>query len=124
MHVSPLKDSLLIELIRAATIWIIWLTRNKLCFNNATVPTLTALGLHIISLTTYWCKSNADDSYLKLTLILPMDVTPLSQAGNITILLGTDTSPRDSSSWASEDEPWLGLEGIGPVGIPPRQSRQ
>lgn len=40
-----------------------------------------------------------------------MDVTYLHQAGPIIIYSGTDTSMGDTSSWDSEDDPCLGLEG-------------
>ena len=89
----PLKDRFLVELIRAATIWIVWLARNKVCFNNTVIPTLASLGSQIISLTTFWCKINSDDSFFKLTLVLPMDTLFLSQAG-IIILSETDTNIR------------------------------
>lgn len=107
----PLKDCLLIELIRAATIWTVWLTRNKVCFSNIGIPSLSTIGSQIISLTTFWCKSNLDNSFLKLTLVLPMDVENLSQAGNFIILSETDTSEEASSTWNSEEDPCLGLEG-------------
>ena len=107
----PLRDSLLIELIRAATVWIIWLARNKICFNNTTIPSPQYIGSQIISLTSYWCQSRSDDTYFKLTLILPMDVTTLTQAGPHTTPLVTDTSSEEGNSWDSEEDPYRGLEG-------------
>lgn len=94
----PLKDKFLLELIRAATLWILWLNRNRVYFNGSPVPSLASLGSQIISLTTYWCKANADDSYLKLTLILPMDATHLSQADPLIILSETDTSQGETDT--------------------------
>ena len=106
----PLKDRFLIELIRAATLWVIWLARNKICFNNTAIPSTASLGAQIISLTSYWCKSNMDESFFKLSLILPMDVHLLSQAEVIT-LSETVISREAGSSWDSEGDPCLGLEG-------------
>lgn len=40
-----------------------------------------------------------------------MDVTHLYQVGQIITLLETDTSMGDTSSWDSEEDPCLGLEG-------------
>lgn len=105
----PLKDRFLIELIRAATIWVVWLARNRVCFNNLAIPYVASLGSQIISLATIWCKFNSDESFFKLTLILPMDINNLSQAGSIIILSGTDTS-EGHSTWDSEEDPFRGLE--------------
>lgn len=93
----PLKDKLLVELVRAATLWSVWLTRNKVCFENATIPPLTSLGSNIISLASYWCKTRNDDTYFKLTLILPMDVSNLNQGGSLTILPVSDTQEEHLS---------------------------
>ena len=82
----------------------------EVCFNNTPIPTVASLGSHIISLTSYWCKANLDDSFFKLTLILPMDVTFLSQTGAIT-LSEIDISEEESNTWDSEEDPGLGLEG-------------
>src|SRR5664279_1582390 len=82
----PLKDSLLVELVRAATLWLVWLTRNRICFQHVPVPNVSSVGSAIIALTSYWCKARLNDSYFKLTLILPMDTTYLNQAGPLMIL--------------------------------------
>lgn len=103
----PLKNSILIELIRAATIWVVWLTKNRVCFNGAIVPSLSSLGSQIITLTSYWYKSNSHDSFFKLTLALPIDVTNLSQADNII----TNIMKEESNTWNSEEEQCHGLEG-------------
>lgn len=86
-----LKDKLFVKLVRASTLWSIWLARNKVCFENATIPPLTSIGSNIISLASYWCKTRNDDTYFKLTLILPMDVYNLNQGGSLTILPVSDT---------------------------------
>lgn len=59
----PLKNSLLIKLIRAVTIWVVWLARNRVCLNDAEIPSLASLGSQIIYVTSYWCKSNSNDSF-------------------------------------------------------------
>ena len=73
----PLKDRLLIELVRGAVLWQIWLERNNIIFKGSSPQSLKVLGSKIISLVLFWCKSNSDKSYFKLTLILPCDVKKL-----------------------------------------------
>lgn len=88
----PLKDTLLVKwLIRAAILQVIWLTRNKICFNNSPIPSLQSIGTHIITLTSYWCKTRNDDTYFKLTLILPMNVSFLNQVGSLIFMSDSDT---------------------------------
>ena len=76
----PLKDQLLIELIRGVVLWIIWLERNDLIFNNSEIRPIYALATKIIALITFWCKNNGDSSYLKLTIILPNDVKDITHS--------------------------------------------
>jgi hypothetical protein len=73
----PLKDRLLIELVRGAILWSVWLERNRVIFKEAQPKTPKALGISIISLATFWCKSKGNNSFFKLTLILPCDVNDL-----------------------------------------------
>lgn len=105
----PFRDTLIFELIRAATLWIIWLTRNNCCFTNTVTPPIQNIGSKIIALTSFWCQSRQDDTYYKLTLIMPMNVSLLTQADPITIPSGTDTSSEDVNSWDSEVDPCRGL---------------
>ena len=71
----PLKDRPLVELIKGVVLWVIWLERNRLCFNtNSNCKSIISIAAQIVSLATFWCKSRGDDLYLKLTLILPCDV--------------------------------------------------
>lgn len=57
------REPLILEVIRAATIWSIWLVRNKICFNNATIPSIASVATSIISLSSYWCKARNDNSF-------------------------------------------------------------
>ena len=69
----PLKDRLLLELVRGAVLWTLWLTRNKLCFQGIrTKP--RAVGAQIISLAKFWVTSKDSGSILKLSLVLSTDV--------------------------------------------------
>ena len=71
-----MKDALLVELVRGAVLWTVWLVRNKLCFQGVrTTP--RNVGLQILSLTNFWVNSRNDGSKLKLSLILPSDVSIL-----------------------------------------------
>jgi hypothetical protein len=67
----PLKDKLLVELIRNAVCWVLWLVRNKYIFDKASIPSLRSLGLQIIHLSTFWCTARKTSQLPKLTLMLP-----------------------------------------------------
>lgn len=81
----PFKNKPLVELIRGAVIWVIWLERNRVCFQNNTASPISSIAAKIVSLTSFWCKSRGDQMYLKLSLILPFDVkavVPLMATGD------------------------------------------
>ena len=94
----PLKDQLLVELIRGAVLWVIWLERNDLIFNNSEIRPIQALAAKIIALTTFWCKNIGDSSYLKLTIILPNDVKDIPHS------LGPREIPEDEAETIIEAE--------------------
>lgn len=73
----PLKDRCLVELNRGAILWQVWLERNNVIFNEVSPKSPKVLGINIISLASFLFKSNNDNSYLKLTLIMPSDVKDL-----------------------------------------------
>ena len=73
----PLEDRQLIELVRGTVIWVLWLERNNLCFNKYKPKPIRSLAAQIISLASFWYKSKMDDSFFKLTLILPFDIKDL-----------------------------------------------
>jgi hypothetical protein len=77
--VIPLKDRLLLELLRGAVLWSIWLERNRVCFNVTRPVSLKVLGAKIISLASYWCQAKSNNSFLKLSLMLPSDVKELPE---------------------------------------------
>ena len=79
----PLKDKLLLEMIRGAVLWLLWLERNKVIFQGSQPVPLKVLGAKILSLVSFWCKSNNDKSFFKLTLILPCDVKELPDQINV-----------------------------------------
>lgn len=100
----PLKDRLLVELVRAATLWTLWLTRNKVCFDNIAIPTVASISSSIISLASFWCKVKNDDTYFKLTLILPMTVCNLTQVGMVP-LMNPDSIEDGQALVSGEEEP-------------------
>ena len=51
--------------------------RNQVTFKGTNPISFKALGTKIISLASFWCKSNNDKFYFKLTLIIPCDVKKL-----------------------------------------------
>ena len=68
------KDRLLVELLRGSILWTIWLERNRICFNDTNPLPIKSIGTRIISFASFWCQSRLDDSFLKLSLMLPSDV--------------------------------------------------
>lgn len=95
-------------MIRASTLWTLWLTRNKICFNNTFIPSIVSVASAIITLASYWCKARSDDSFFKLTLLLPFDVAPLYQTDTIIVLSDSKTLDRGNSRGL---DPALELEG-------------
>lgn len=73
----PLKDKCLVELVRGTILWIVWLERNKICFQNTSIPSVQTVGAKIIFLTIFWCKSLGDNQLLKLSLLMAFDVGDL-----------------------------------------------
>jgi hypothetical protein len=74
-----LKNQYVVELIRGAVLWIVWLERNRLCFANKGKPKhVTVTGMQIISLARYWCGIKGKTNLLHLSIILPQDVEVLS----------------------------------------------
>jgi hypothetical protein len=41
----PLKDVVLVETVRGAILWVIWLERNRIYFNNIMCKNIKAIGL-------------------------------------------------------------------------------
>ena len=72
----PLKDRLLIEMVRGAVLWTVWLARNKLCFQGV-FSNPRSIGAQILSLLNFWVTSRNDGSKLKLSLIIPSDISNL-----------------------------------------------
>jgi hypothetical protein len=50
----PLKNQYVVELIRGAVLWSVWLERNRLCFHDQSkLMNVDVVGLLIISLARY-----------------------------------------------------------------------
>ena len=109
----PLKDRLLVELLRGAILWNVWLERNRVIFNANTTPiSAKSLEFKIISLATFWCKSRSENSYLKLSLMLPCDVKDLpdqilEEEEESSQALGAGHHPSLMSGGATSDEDLL-----------------
>ena len=109
----PLKDRLLVELLRGAILWNVWLERNRVIFNDdTTLISAKSLGFKIISLATFWCKSRSENSYLKLSLMLPYDVKDLpdqvlEEEEESSQALGAGLPPDPMSGDATSDEDLL-----------------
>lgn len=58
-------------------LWIIWLERNKLCFQDCSIPTLQSVGARIAAWASFWCKTLGNNLFLKLSLLMPLDTTNL-----------------------------------------------
>jgi zinc-binding in reverse transcriptase len=46
----PLKDKILIKLIKNTVCWVLWLTRNKCIIDKILIPSVRSIGLQIINL--------------------------------------------------------------------------
>jgi hypothetical protein len=73
----PLKDVVLIETVRGAVLWVIWLERNRIYFNNTRCRNIKSIGLQIISLISFWCTNTGIGNLLKLSLVLPQTTDDL-----------------------------------------------
>ena len=82
----PLKHIPLVEFVRGAVLWIIWLERNKICFQETCIPSLKSVGSKIISLVKFWCNHTNTGSLLQLSLILPMDTNDLNSQDLIPLM--------------------------------------
>jgi hypothetical protein len=51
--VIPFKNMIVVEMIRGAVMWTIWLEINRICFQNKGVRSIKIIGMHILSLVTY-----------------------------------------------------------------------
>jgi hypothetical protein len=49
----PLKDPMLVELVRNVVCWILWLERNNVIFKSVAPSSLRSLDLKIINLATF-----------------------------------------------------------------------
>jgi zinc-binding in reverse transcriptase len=67
----PYKDDKLIELIRRACLWIIWLERNILTFKGGIIKSIRHLGGSVITLAKHWCLIKGKKYQDKLHNILP-----------------------------------------------------
>jgi hypothetical protein len=73
----PLKDKILVEFIRNAVCWVLWLTQNKCIFDKTSIPSIRSIGLQIINLAKFWCTARNTSQMLNLTLILSREVEGL-----------------------------------------------
>jgi hypothetical protein len=73
----PMKDSNVVEMVRGAVLWCVWLERNRLIFKDGTAKNVQCLGAQIIYFVKFWCKSQSYDAIDNLTYILPCDTKNL-----------------------------------------------
>jgi zinc-binding in reverse transcriptase len=52
--VIPFKNMIVVEMIRSVVMWTIWLEKNRIYFQNKGVRSFKIIGMHILSLVTYW----------------------------------------------------------------------
>jgi hypothetical protein len=78
------KNETLVEIIRSVVLWIVWLERNRICFNIDVVPkSIKMLGMQILRLIQFLCKNLDEALLLIIQYILPQDVQSLHlQVGN------------------------------------------
>ena len=110
----PLKNKPVVELVRGAVLWCIWLERNRICFQNHSVPTLQVVGSKIISLASFWCKTLNDGSMLHLSLILPFHTNDMPCQVMIPLGAEVDSQDRDLAliSDIQDPEDTIPMRGI------------
>jgi hypothetical protein len=100
----PLKDKFLVELIRSAICWVLWLTRNKCIFDKALISSVRSLGLQIIHLAKFWCTARNVSQLLNLTLMLLREVgLPLQVGTEELVMVGVDLMVEGLSSTLEND---------------------
>ena len=114
----PFKDRYLIELVRGATLWVMWLTRNKLCFEGIHTS-LRSIGSQIISLAQFWVKSKGMGTILTLSLVLPTDVLQLPVVFDNCLLqeervVGTSGLERQLDDDSFHEENIVEISGLEP----------
>lgn len=77
----PLKDANLVEIIRGAVLWLLWLDRNRIV-KDGRIHDIKTLGSKIISTAYFWASQQKSDLTAQLNLILLCDVK---------VLIGTTT---------------------------------
>lgn len=76
-NLIPLKDKKIVELVRGAVIWSIWLEKNRNIFRGGNIKSYRSLDISIINLVKYLCQMSKNNSYLKTQLVLLVDVERL-----------------------------------------------
>jgi hypothetical protein len=82
----PFKNIQFVEMIRSIVMWVFWLERNRICFKGGNPKSIKIMGIHVISLVFFGCKSVNESLFLNIPLLLPQDVQNLHmQVGNLGI---------------------------------------
>jgi hypothetical protein len=72
-----LKDAIVVEIVRGAVLWAVWLERNKIVFISSKLRSLKCLALQIISLASFWCLHTSNGNLRNLSLVLPQNTYDL-----------------------------------------------
>jgi hypothetical protein len=105
----PLKNKFVIEMVRGAVLWNVWLERNRLCFTNHKPRTVSMVAMQIVSMAHHWCKKKGKIDLLHLSLVLPQEIADLSmqvqpllegeemrvEGGQAEVTLEEDSPPLD-----------------------------
>ena len=106
----------MVELVRGSILWTLWLERNKLCFQNRSIPSVQSVGAKIVSLATLWCNSLGTNNLFKLSFLMSLDVVDLSRQNLVTMDIGEDLgdtrgrgehNPYTSSRPNDQTKPYL-----------------
>jgi hypothetical protein len=100
----PYKNSQLIEMIRGAVLWTIWLERNKLCFQNDPPKIIKSVGMQILRLVFFWCQHACSSHYNDLLSVMPQEVQNLPlQVNHLEDLVVTDLLVREDHLYGKRD---------------------
>jgi hypothetical protein len=102
-----LKDKLLIELVRSAVCWILWIERNEVIFQSKTPSKFRSLGLKIIALAKFWSTIRNASHLLKFSLVLPQGGREASFVGRNTAFRGGRTARGRGTFQDTQSNVWM-----------------
>jgi hypothetical protein len=96
-----------VEMIREAVLWTVWLEKNKLYFTDKKACSIPVLGNKIISLAQYWCSKKGKVNLLQLSLVMPQEMGDLCMQVQEVTVWTEERTYKQRMEWKRKT---LGLE--------------